>query len=52
MTAMCMRKSFKSVSQLNLPKFMCFAIEGPELSSIDFNEILDVLKENNRRILL
>ena len=40
------------ISDSNLPKLMRIAIEGPELSSIDFNEILDVFKESNRWILL
>ena len=31
---------------------MCIAIEGPEVSAVDFNKILDVHKEQNRRILL
>ena len=31
---------------------MLIAIEGPEYSSVDFNDILDVYKEQNRRILL
>ena len=31
---------------------MRIAIEGPELTEIDFNEILEVFKEKNRRILL
>ena len=26
--------------------------KGPQLSTTDFNEILDILKETNRRILL
>ena len=40
------------LSDSNLSRLMRIAIEGPELSSIDFNEILDVYRENNRRILL
>ena len=36
----------------NLARFMRIATEGPELSSADFNEIVDIFKENNRRILL
>ena len=40
------------ISDSNLPKFMHIAIEGPELSFIDFNKILDVFKESNRRTLL
>ena len=29
----------------NLPKLMRIAIEGPDLSIIDFQEILEVIKE-------
>ena len=36
----------------NLARLMRIAIEGPELSSVDFNEIVDIFKENNCRILL
>ena len=31
---------------------MKIAIEGPSISNVDFNEILDILKQKNRRILL
>ena len=31
---------------------MQIAIEGPQLSTTDFNEIRDILKENNCHILL
>ena len=40
------------ISDTNLTRFMRIAIEGPELSSVDFNEIVDIFKENNHRILL
>ena len=40
------------LSDSNLSRLMRIAIEGPELSSADFNEILDVYMEHNRRILL
>ena len=40
------------LSDSNLSRLMRIAIEGPELSSVDFNEILDVYMEHNRRILL
>ena len=40
------------VSDINLARLMRIAIEGPELTDIDFNEILEVFKEKNRRILL
>ena len=31
----------------NLASLMRIAIEGPELCSVSFNEILDIFKENN-----
>ena len=31
---------------------MRIAIEGPELTAIDFENILDIFKEKNRRTLL
>ena len=31
---------------------MRIAIEGPELASVNFEEILEVFKEKNRRILI
>ena len=31
---------------------MRILVEGPELTSIDFNEILEVFKEKNHRIML
>ena len=37
---------------VNLPKLMRIAIEGPNLSIIDFEEILEVLKETTHRIQL
>ncbi len=40
------------ISDANLARLMRITIEGPELTSIDFNEILDVFKEKNRRIML
>ena len=40
------------ISDHNLARLMRIAIEGPELSVVDFNEILDVFKEKNRRIQL
>ena len=33
------------ISDINLPKFIRIAIEGPDLSIIDFQEILEVSKE-------
>ena len=40
------------ISDVNLPKLMCIAIEGPDLSIIDFQEILEVLKETTHSIQL
>ena len=40
------------ISDSNLSRLMLIAIEGPEFSSVDFNDILDVYKEQNHRILL
>ena len=39
-------------SDANLPKLMRIAIESPHLSIIDFQEILEVLKETTDRIQL
>ena len=42
---------YQDVQDVNLACLMTIAIEGPELSTIDFKEILDVFKEScNRRI--
>ena len=40
------------LSDCNLSRLMKMAMEGPELSSVPFDEILDVFKETNRRIEL
>ena len=40
------------LSDSNLSRLMRIAIGGPKLSSVDFNGILDVYMEQNRRILL
>ena len=40
------------ISDVNLPKLMRIAIEGPDLSIIDFQEILEVFKEATHRIQL
>ena len=56
-------RSFSSMKQIktrlrnrlnnaNLAHLMRIAIEGPELSSVNFDEVLEVFKENNRRIQL
>ena len=39
------------LSQSNLEHLMKIAIEGPQLTDVDFDEILDILKEKNRCIL-
>ena len=31
-------------------RLMRIAIEGPELSAVNFNEVLDIFKQKNRRI--
>ena len=36
----------------NLARFMRIAIEGPELTAIDFEKILDIFKGKHRRISL
>ena len=44
---------YQDVQDVNLARLMTIAhaIEGPELSTIDFKEILDVFKEScNKRI--
>ena len=41
------RLSYESLTHL-----MRNAIEGPDLSEVNFNEILDFFKEKNRRITL
>ena len=40
------------LSDLNLTRLMRIAIEGPRLNLVNFNEILDIFKESNRRINL
>ena len=40
------------ISDVNLPKLMRIAIEGPDLSIIVFQEILEVFKETTDRIQL
>ena len=40
------------LSDCNQSRLMKMAVEGPELSSVPFDEILDVFKETNRRIEL
>ena len=38
------------LSDCNVSRLMKIAMEGPELSSVPFDEILAVFKETNRRI--
>ena len=40
------------MNDVNLARLMRIAIEGPQLSTTDFSEILDIFKETNLRILL
>ena len=40
------------LNDVNLARLMQIAIEGPQLYTTDFNEILDILKETNHHILL
>ncbi len=40
------------LSDENLIHLMRIAIEGPDLSEVNFNEILDIFKQKNRRIRL
>ena len=40
------------LNDTNLKRLMWIAIEGPEMKLVDFDEVLDVFRENNRRISL
>ena len=40
------------LNDVNLARLMRVAIEGPQLSTTDFSEILEIFKETNRRTLL
>ena len=40
------------LSDSNLEHLMKISIEGPLLTDMDFNAILDIFKQKNRRILL
>ena len=40
------------LNDTNLKRLMRIAIEGPEMKLIDFDEVLDVFRENNRDISL
>ena len=40
------------LSNENLIHLVRIAIEGPDLKEVNFNEILDIFKEKNRRIRL
>ena len=37
------------LSDENLTHFMRIAMEGPDLNEVNFNGILDIFKEKNRR---
>ena len=41
-----------SITDQNLGWLMRIAIEGPELSAVYFNEVLDISNQKYRRILL
>ena len=40
------------LSDDNLARLMRIAIEGPDPEHVDFNKILDIFKQSNRRISL
>ena len=40
------------LSDVSLPQLVRIAIEGPELTDINFEEILDIFGQQNRRIQL
>lgn len=40
------------ISDENLPRLLRIGIEGPKLTNVNFNEILNVFKEKNHRIQL
>ena len=40
------------LGDLNLSRIMRIAIEAPDLKNVNFEEILDIFKRNNRRIPL
>ena len=42
----------RRISDSNLAKLMRIAIEAPDLTTVDFNEIIDVFKEKIHRINL
>jgi len=41
-----------SITDQNLSRLMRIAIEGPELSAVNFDEVLEIFKQKNRRIVL
>ena len=45
-------KLHNRISDCNLARLMHNAIQGPELLSVDFTNVLEVYKEKNHRILL
>ena len=40
------------LNDTNLKRLMRIAIEGPEMQLVDFDEVLEVFREKNRRIRL
>ena len=49
LTKTCLRSR---LSDSNLEYLIKIGIEGPPLTDVDFNAILDIFKQKNRRILL
>ena len=43
---------YSRLNDVNRARLMRIAIEGPQLSKADFNEIIDILKETSRHVLL
>ena len=40
------------LSDCSVAQLMRISIEGPEINAVEFEEILEIFKEHNRRILL
>ena len=40
------------LTDANLARLMRIAVEGPELADVNFQEVLEVFKEKNRRLSL
>ena len=48
----CITRLRSRLSDSNLEHLMKVAIEGPPLKDVDFNAIIDIFKQKNRRIEL